>query len=136
MLGYAHWGKTCIAMILERSYFHEAESDGRFSLEICSLQVIYRTLRSVSSLVTSVRVDRKITKKAVLSWPRSVSSTYWGKLSMNSGAVCHLHLIKILSHFNHENVYSLKFLRGNYFVVLPNSAQKQIVADKFSWSSF
>ena len=32
--------------------------------------------------------------------------------------------------------YSLKFWRGKYFVVLPNSAQKQIFTDKISWSNF
>ena len=31
--------------------------------------------------------------------------------------------------------YSLKFSRGKYFMVLPNSAQKQISQIKFSWSN-
>ena len=33
-------------------------------------------------------------------------------------------------------LYSLKFSRKKYFVVLPNSAQKQILRIKFSWYSF
>ena len=97
-------GNACTAMILERSYFHEAESDGRFSLEICSLQVIYR-IRHIKILI-SARVGWKIAKKLFYRGLGALaSSTGGGGLSANSGPVCYLHLITIVSHFNRKKVY-------------------------------
>ena len=57
-----------------------------------------------------------------------------GHISVGCGHREPLPLPRQLS-WQFTTLYSLKFSRGKYFVVLPNSAQKQISQIKFSWSN-